>query len=163
LQGKAARSVPVRNARLDGIEACVGVSAIVRILTGPKPANCAASDRGGLLGEYDLASDWADAAAAGAKVFFNPPITSIAIAAGVSGYFRFYDDTSTVCHSQGTITATGGGGNLTVENPNVAIGQNLNIVALTRHMPGGLERRALRMKRFMKAALTGGGSFLKMR
>ena len=39
-------SVTVRNARLNAIESAIGVSAILKLFTGPPPVGCAASDTG---------------------------------------------------------------------------------------------------------------------
>ena len=56
-------------------------------------------------------------------------------ASGTAGYFRFYD-ASANCHMQGTITATGGGGDMTLDNTNIAAGQTVNITGFTLTAPG---------------------------
>ena len=40
------------------------------------------------------------------------------------------------CHMQGTITATGGGGDMTLDNTNIAAGQTVNITGFTLTAPG---------------------------
>ena len=61
-------SVAVRNGWLDNTESTVGTSPKLRILTGTKPANCAAAETGSLLAEITCPSDWMSAASAGSKV-----------------------------------------------------------------------------------------------
>jgi hypothetical protein len=124
-------STAVRNARLDAIETTVGVSAKLQIWSGSMPANCAAAATGTKLLEDTLASDWAAAAASGAKSFNNTPIAGTGLAAGTAGYFRLVDSAGTTCHMQGTITATGGGGDMTIDNTSIANGQAVNVTGFT--------------------------------
>lgn len=124
-------SVAVRNARLDTIETAIGVSAKLEIFTGSMPASCAAATTGTKLAEYDLASDWAAAAASGAKNLNNLTLSQAAVAGGTAGYFRLFASDGTTCHMQGTITATGGGGDLTVDNTVIAAAQVVNVTSLT--------------------------------
>lgn len=124
-------STTVRNAMLDAIESGMGASAILEIRTGAPPANCGAADTGTLLVSYNLASDWAAAASAAAKALSNVPVAGTAIAAGTAGHFRFKNSGGSVCHAQGTITATGGGGDMTLDNTNIASGQAVNITGFT--------------------------------
>lgn len=124
-------STSVRNARLDQIETTIGTSAILKLRSGAVEANCAAADGGTVLVSYTLASDWAAAAASGAKSFNNTPVSTTAAATGTLAHFRIYDSGGTTCHYQGTITATGGGGDLTVDNTSVASGQTVNVTSWT--------------------------------
>lgn len=117
-------SVAVRNARLDAIETAIGTSAIMRLRSGAPPANCAAADSGTLLATINLASDWAGAASAGTKAWNNLPVAFTGAAAGVIGHYRIYASDGTTCHEQGTVTVTGGGGDLTTDNVNIAVSQN---------------------------------------
>ena len=48
-------------------------------------------------------------------------------AAGTAGYFRIKDSTNTTCHMQGTVTLTGGGGDMTMDNTNIASGQSITV------------------------------------
>jgi hypothetical protein len=125
-------SVAVRNAELDAIETAIGTAAKIRFYTGSVPANCAASEVGTLLVEWTTASDWAAAAASGAKALNNLPLSVTATAGGTIGHYRIYDNAGTTCHEQGTVTATGGGGDVTVDNTSVASGQTVNITAKTQ-------------------------------
>jgi mono/diheme cytochrome c family protein len=59
--------------------------------------------------EFDLASDWAADASAGAKALSGLPRTVAAVAGGTLGYFRIFASDGSTCHMQGTSIATGGG------------------------------------------------------
>jgi hypothetical protein len=51
--------------------------------------------------------------------------------AGTLAHFRVKDSTGTTCHMQGTITATGGGGDMTVDNTSVTAGQAITVNTFT--------------------------------
>jgi len=124
-------STTLRNARLDQIATTLGGSEVLKIWTGSVPANCAAADSSTKLVEYDLAGagDW-NAASGGAKTLAALPLTTNAAATGTAGYFRFYDSGGN-CHLQGTITATSGGGDMTLDNPSINQGQQVNVTGFT--------------------------------
>lgn len=124
-------SAAVRNARLDAIETAVGVSAILRIRSGAAPANCAAADTGTVLATLNLPSDWLAAASAGSKAKSGTWEDTSADAAGTAGHFRVYDSGGSTCHIQGTVTATGGGGDMTLDNTVIAVGQTITITSFT--------------------------------
>jgi hypothetical protein len=108
-------SVAVRNARLDAVESTIGPSAHLHFYTGAPPANCAAADTGTLLASCALPVDWMNDAAAGVKTL-KGVWTGLGIATGSAGYFRIKDSTDTTTGIQGTVTATGGGGDLTLNS-----------------------------------------------
>ena len=124
-------STSVRNARLDAIETTIGTSAILKIRTGTQPATCATADSGTVLATITLPSDWMAAASAGAKAKSGTWQDSSADATGTAAHFRIYDSGGTTCHIQGTVTATGGGGDLTVDNTSFASGQSFTINSFT--------------------------------
>jgi len=124
-------SVTVRNARLDAIETAIGASAVLKIRTGAAPANCAAADSGTVLATVNLPADWLAAAAAGSKAKSGTWEDASADAAGTAGHFRLYASDGTTCHAQGTVTATGGGGDLTVDNVVFALAQAFSITGFT--------------------------------
>ena len=130
-------STTVRNAMLDAIETAIGTSAVVKLRSGAPPANCAASDTGTVIATISLASDWMSAASSGSKAFSSTPLTdSSADNAGTLGHYRVYASDGTTCHQQGTITATGGGGDMTVDNTSVAAGQSISITSWSQNMSG---------------------------
>jgi hypothetical protein len=124
-------SETVRNARLDAIETAIGATAVVKIFTGAQPANTGAANSGTELVSYTLASDWAGAAAAGSKAFSSTPISGTGLADGTAGHYRVYASNGTTCHMQGSVTASGGGGDMTVSNTSIATGQAVNITSWT--------------------------------
>lgn len=129
-------STAVRNAMLDTIESTPGVSCHLQVLTGSVPANCAAADGGTVLVEFDLASDWAAAASGGSKSFNNTPLSETAVATGTAAHFRLYDSAGTTCHMQGTVTLTGGGGDMTIDNTSINTGQTVKVTGFTLTAPG---------------------------
>ena len=124
-------STAVRNARLDAIETTVGTSAILRIRSGAAPANCAAADAGTVLATVNCPSDWMAAAASGSKSLSGSWVDSSADATGTAAHFRLYDSTGATCHVQGTVTATGGGGDMTVDSTSFTAGQQFTVTAFT--------------------------------
>ncbi len=124
-------SVAVRNAQLDAFETACGVSAILRIRTGAAPANCAAADTGTVLATLNLPSDWMAAAASGIKSKSGTWEDVSADATGTAGHFRLYASDGTTVHAQGEITATGLGGDLTLINTSIAVGQTVTITGFT--------------------------------
>lgn len=119
-------SVTLRNNQLDQVESTTGVSAKLQLRSGAAPANCAAADSGTLLAEIALPSDWMAAASSGSKAKAGT-WTGSGSAAGTIGHFRVKDSAGTTCHIQGTVTATGGGGDMTVDNTNIAVGQSVTV------------------------------------
>lgn len=124
-------SEAVRNARLDAIEATVGASAVLKIRTGAQPANCAAADSGTVLATLSLPADWMAAAASGAKAKTGTWEDASADADGTAAHFRLYASDGSTCGAQGSVTVTGGGGDLTVDNTSFATGQQFTITAFT--------------------------------
>ena len=124
-------SAAVRNARLDAIETTIGTSAILEIRSGAAPANCAAADSGTLLASLTLPSDWLAAAASGSKAKSGTWQDVSANATGTAAHWRIKDSGGSTCHMQGTVTATGGGGDLTLDNTSIASGQPVTITAFT--------------------------------
>lgn len=124
-------SVSVRNARLDSIETTIGTSPILRIRTGSMPANAAAADTGTVLATLTLPSDWMAAASNGTKAKSGTWQDVSADATGTAGHFRIYDSAGTTCHIQGTCTASGGGGDMELDNTSINTGQTFTVTGFT--------------------------------
>lgn len=129
-------STSLRNAWLDLWESHIGVNAKVFIRSGAPPANCAAADVGTLLAEFDLNSDWAAPASAGSKTLNDLPISDLAVGNGSAGHYRIKDSAGTTCHDQGTVTATGGGGDAEIDDVDITVGQTVSITGWTKTAPG---------------------------
>jgi len=121
----------VRSAMLDALETNIGASAILKFWTGAAPANCAAADSGTCVATLNLPADWMGAAAAGVKALSGSWSDAAADADGTIGHFRVYDSGLAACDIQGTVTVTGGGGDLTVDNTNVLTGQTVTVTGFT--------------------------------
>lgn len=124
-------SAAVRNAKLDAIESTIGTAPVLKIRTGSAPANCAAADSGTVLASLTLPSDWMAAASGGAKAKSGTWQDASADASGTAAHFRLYASDGTTCHMQGTVTATGGGGDMTLDNVVLASGQVFTINSFT--------------------------------
>lgn len=124
-------SVAVRNAKLDAVETTTGTSAVLKIRTGAPPATCATADSGTVLASCTLPSDWMAAASGGTKALSGSWADSSADATGTAAHFRLYASDGTTCHAQGTVTATGGGGDMTVDNTSFASGQAFSVTTFT--------------------------------
>ncbi len=127
-------SASVRNAMLDAIESSIGTAPKLRIYTGSMPANCAAAATGTLLVEITCPSDWMAGASGGTKALASS-VSGTGAAAGTAGHYRIVDSAGTTCHEQGTVTATGGGGDLTLDNTSIAVSQTVTISTKTYTAP----------------------------
>ena len=67
------------------------------------------------------------AASSGAKAKSGTWEDVSADMAGSAGHYRIYASDGTTCHLQGTVTATGGGGDMTLDNIVIAAGQDITI------------------------------------
>lgn len=124
-------STTVRNARLDAIETTAGTSVVLTIRSGAAPANCGTANSGTVLATITCPSDWMNAASSGSKTMLGTWSDASADNTGTAAHFRIHDSSATTCHIQGTVTATGGGGDLTVDNTSFASGQPFSITSFT--------------------------------
>lgn len=129
-------STTARNQLLDAIETAIGTGAVMKIRTGAAPANVGTADSGTVLATLTLPSDWLAAASGGSKSKSGTWEDTSADNAGTAAHFRIYASDGTTCHMQGTVTATGGGGDLTVDNTVFAAGQQFTITGFTLTAPG---------------------------
>lgn len=124
-------STTLRNNRIGQVESTIGTSPVLTIRTGAQPANCAAANSGTVLATLTLPSDWLGNASSGAVALSGTWSDSSADATGTAAHFRIHESTATTCHMQGSVTATGGGGDLTVDNTSFAAGQAFSITTFT--------------------------------
>ncbi len=106
-----------------------------RIYSGAAPGASAVAT-GTLLADITLPADAFSAAAAAAKAK-NGTWSTTGAAAGTAGYFRIITSTDTNANTQnearieGTVTATGDGGDVTLDNTSIAVGQSVTMTAFT--------------------------------
>ena len=124
-------STTARNAALDAIETAIGTSAVLKIRSGSVPADCGTANAGTVLATLNLPSDWLAAASGGSKSKSGTWEDASADATGTAAHFRVYASDGTTVHMQGTITATGGGGDMTLDNTSIASGQQVTITSFT--------------------------------
>lgn len=120
----------LRNNMLDQVESTTGTSANLYIRSGAQPANCAAADSGTLIATIALPSDWMAAASSGSKAK-SGTWSATAAASATAAHFRIKDSGGTTCHIQGSVTATGGGGDMTVDNTSINSGQTVTVNTFT--------------------------------
>lgn len=110
----------------------------IRIYSGSPPGP-AAAPTGTLLVDEDLPATAFGAASGGSKVKAGT-WSAAGAATGVAGYYRLVatGDTGGATEAQvreeGTVTATGGGGDMTVDNVNIAAAQVVTITSFSRSL-----------------------------
>ena len=120
----------VRDGRLNSIETTIGTSAVLKIFTGSPPANCAAADTGTTLATLSLPSDYFNAASSGSMTKLGTWSVT-ASATNTAGYFRVYNSGVTTCHIQGTVSASGGGGDMIVSTTSFVSGATVTVNTFT--------------------------------
>ena len=116
------------HAALDAIETATGTTPTLEFRSGAKPTNCGSADAGTLLATGTLRSDWLAAASSRAKAKAGSWTATGQAAAGAGtsiGHFRIKQGAT--CHFQGSVTVTGGGGDMTVDNISVANAQIVTV------------------------------------
>jgi len=124
-------SVDARNATLAAIETEVGINPILTISTGSVPLTAATANTGVAVATMVLPSDWLGSPIGGSIALSGTWQDLSADASGTAGYFRLHNNAGTVCHMQGTVSATGAGGDMQLDNTNIAVGQQINITTFT--------------------------------
>jgi hypothetical protein len=124
-------SVSARNDRLDALFANIGPGAILKIRSGTLPANCAASDSGVALAVLNLPTTYMLAASGGSKAKTGTWQDLTADASGTAVYFRVYANDGVTCGIQGTVSLTGGGGDMIIDSVSINIGQSVTVIAFT--------------------------------
>lgn len=124
-------SAAVRNAELDALETAIGTGAIMKIRSGSAPATVATADSGTVLATISLGSDWMSAASGGSKSKSGTWQDASADATGTAAHFRIYASDGTTAHIQGTVTVTGGGGDLTLDSVSITAAQVVTISSFT--------------------------------
>lgn len=127
----AARSAST-DAIVDRIDAGAGAGTL-KIYTGSQPADADDAESGTLLVTITLSDPAYGAASNGVASLSGTP-SGTAVAAGTAGYFRVEDSTGANVFD-GSVTATGGGGDLELDNTSIASGQSVTISSLSFTTP----------------------------
>lgn len=121
---------------LDAIETDLGASPVLYLRTGTQPATVGAADSGTLVSTIAMAADAFQSASAWTKAITAALQDASADNAGslAGGHWRI-KTSGGVTKLQGTITATGGGGDMTVDNTTVTAGQQIDVTSFSIGFP----------------------------
>ena len=112
----------LRNILADAVDTAIN--------TGAGTAKVRLRDSTTTIVDFDLANPAFGAASSGTITLAGVPIAGTAGAAGDVDNFQILDRDGTVLVS-GTVTATGGGGDITINNISVASAQDCSLTSLT--------------------------------
>jgi len=107
----------------------------IEIRTGSQPATPATAASGTLLATLTLTDPAFGAASTGVVTAATITGDSSADATGTAGWFRAMDSNN-VAIIDGSVTATGGGGDLTLNSVSIVAGGTVNVTSWTITMPG---------------------------
>lgn len=129
----------LRNQILDAIfNGAAGVSmlnsGVLELRSGAQPASAEDAATGTILSTINLPADAMGAAASGQVAKSGTWEDTSADNAGTAGWFRIRNAGDTL-RLDGNITATGGGGDLTLDNTVLAAGQQIIVSGFTVTMP----------------------------
>jgi hypothetical protein len=116
----------LKNTLLDGIDTTFN-SGTMTIYTGTAPGAGNAAT-GTVLAVITLPADAFAAASGGTKNAQGTWQDASADSSGAGGYFRIVGGSNVL---EGTVTATGGGGDLTLDNINIVAGQQVTVTSFT--------------------------------
>lgn len=120
------------NGVVDQLDAAAGN---LKIYSGAQAADADSADPSGLLVTIALAAPAFGAAnSSGTAALLGTPRTGTAAAAGTAASFVVENNAGTNVFT-GTVTATGGGGDLTLDNVSIASGQQVSISSFTYTQP----------------------------
>jgi hypothetical protein len=114
-----------------------GAAGTLSIYTGTQPADADSSASGTLLVEIELeAPAYGAANSSGTCALLGTPLSGTAAGTGTAGWFRVAtSDDATVF--DGSVSESGGGGDLILDNTDIASGQTVNISSLSFTQPAG--------------------------
>lgn len=125
-----------RNAATDAVVDRIDLGAAagtLKIMSGTQPADADDAGSGTLLCTVTLGDPAYGAASAGAAALSGTP-SGTAVADGNAGWFRVEDSNGGNVFD-GSVTATGGGGDLELDNVSIATGQTVTITSLPFSTP----------------------------
>ena len=126
-------SIATRTAQMSQLIATIGINAQIIIYSGTIPASVGAALTGTLLAQFAGNATQFGTATAGVLTASAVASTTGLAGAGagtVATHYRI-NTSAGVAVSQGTITGTGGGGDMILTNTSIASGQACNFTSLT--------------------------------
>ena len=130
-------SAAVASAMVNAVTALIDGGAgagTVQIRTGSQPATVATAASGTLLGTLTCADPSFAAASAGTATANTVTGDTSADATGTAGWFRVYDSSATAVED-GSITASGGGGDMILSSVSIVAGGTIDITSWTITQP----------------------------
>ncbi|MCK8477243.1 hypothetical protein [Microbacterium aurugineum] len=129
----------VRSAAADAIVDLVDAGSgagTLKIYTGSQPAGPGTAPSGTLLGTLTMSDPAFGAASNGVATAAAITGDTSADASGTAGWARIADSSGTAVLDM-SVTATGGGGDLTLDSVSIVAGGAINVTSLTVTMPAG--------------------------
>lgn len=112
-------------------------AATIEVRTGARPATGDDAATGTVLATFTCADPAFQTVSSGVATLDTTPVLSVAASAtGTAGWFRMKDSSGTTV-LDGSVTATGGGGDLTLNTVSISSGATVEITAGTVTMPSG--------------------------
>lgn len=121
------------NAAGAAVDAGAGVGTI-KLYTGSQPTTGNDTVTGTLLATFSCQDPAFGSATAGVITLAGAPLTTTGVAAGTAGYFRCATSTPGSVFD-GTVTATGGGGQLELNTTSISVGVSVDITSGTFTVP----------------------------
>lgn len=122
-------SAAVRNAMLDAITAQVGTTAKLRIYSGTRPANVAASITGTLLAELTCNATFAPAASGGVLTLNSITSDTAADATGTATHFRLWSSAGSTAMVDGDVGTSGS--DLNLNTVSLVSGATVSVTSFT--------------------------------
>lgn len=108
----------------------------IKIYTGTQPTTANDAVAGTLLATVTLADPAFGASSTGVATLSGTPLSASGVAAGTAGWARFADSTGATV-MDGSVTATGGGGQIELSTTSISTGVTVQITGGTVTMPAG--------------------------
>jgi hypothetical protein len=108
----------------------------IKIYTGTQPTTANDAVAGTLLATVTLADPAFGASSTGVATLSGTPLSGSGVAVGTAGWARFADSTGATV-MDGSVTATGGGGQIELATTSISTGVTVQITGGTVTMPAG--------------------------
>lgn len=122
-------STNLRNARVDAITTFAGNGALLRLYDGTRPSTGGTATT--LLAELTCGTPFAASASGGVLTLGSITQDSAANAAGTATWFRVVKSDGTTHVMDGSVTATGGGGDMELVTTSITTGQPVQVTSFT--------------------------------
>lgn len=106
----------------------------IKIFTGTQPTTANDTATGTLLATITLSDPAFGAASPGVATLAGTPLSATGVAAGTAGWARLADSTGATV-MDGSVTATGGGGQIELATTTISVGVTVSITSGTVTMP----------------------------